>query len=65
MNVVDNFLQRPETYGDPFCQYHFHQVLLYRIFGNLIVGYQHQICPRKSDPLNADLTVNQAFINPA
>ncbi len=20
------FLQRPETYGDPFCQYHFHQV---------------------------------------
>ena len=25
----------------------------------------HQICPRKSDSLNADLTVNQTLINPA
>ena len=65
VNVVDGFLQRPEARGDPFRQHHLHQILLHRIFGNLIIGDQHQVGAGEADPLHANLAVDQAFINAA
>ncbi|SAJ33755.1 Uncharacterised protein [Enterobacter cloacae] len=65
MNVVDHFLQGPETHGDAFRQHHLHQVLLNRIVCNLVICHQHQVRPRKPHPLYAHLTVDQAFINAA
>ena len=58
MNVVDDFLQRPEAHGNPLCQHHLHQVLLYGIFSNLVISNQDQIRPREPDPLHANLAVD-------
>ncbi|SVM36237.1 Uncharacterised protein [Klebsiella pneumoniae] len=65
MNVIDRFLQRPETYGNPFSQNHFHQVLLHGVFRYFVIGNQYQVCPRKSDPLYADLTMTESFVDTA
>lgn len=48
MDVVDDFLQRPETYGDPrFCQYHFHQVFVVPD-----LRQPHRWLPRRFAPTN-------------